>query len=229
MKKKRILLVEDNAALRETTSAFLEGEGFRVQTADDGRRGLDLALKETFDFILLDVCLPGISGFEICRTLREKGSAVPVIILTGQKKDEVDKVVGLDLGADDYMIKPFGQRELLARIQAVLRRTSPEHPPLEALKIGDIEIDFKRRVAMKGGVPLKLTAKEYSLLEMLAANEGGVVSREKILNEVWGYERYPTTRTVDTFVHNLRRKIERDPTAPKHLLTVHWIGYKFER
>jgi len=229
MKKKKILVIEDNAPLRETTAAFLEGEGFRVQAAPDGSRGLDLALKEAFDLILLDVMLPGISGYEVCRALREKKSAAPIIMLTGQKKDEVDKVVGLDLGADDYMTKPFGQRELLARIQAILRRTSPERQPLEAYAFDDIKIDFKRKTAARAGAPIKLTAKEYGLLELLVAREGEVIDRETILNEVWGYEKFPTTRTVDTFIHNLRHKIERDPASPAHLLTIPWLGYKFQK
>jgi two-component system alkaline phosphatase synthesis response regulator PhoP len=229
MKKKRILIVEDNGPFRETTAAFLEGEGFRIDAAPDGSRGLDLALKEEYDLILLDIVLPGLSGYEVCRALREKRPAVPMIMLTGQKKDEVDKVVGLDLGADDYMTKPFGQRELLARIQAVLRRTSPDREALEACSFDDIKVDFKRKTATKGGAPLKMTAKEYGLLELLVAREGEVVSRETILNEVWGYERFPTTRTVDTFIHNLRHKIERDPAAPVHLLTVPWLGYRFQK
>ncbi len=229
VKKKRILIIEDDGTLRETTAAFLQGEGFRVQAAADGSKGLDLALKEPFDLILLDVMLPGISGFEVCRALRESRSAVPVIMLTGQKKDEVDKVVGLDLGADDYMTKPFGQRELLARIQAVLRRTSADRPSPGSCAFDDVEIDFARKTASKGGVPLKLTAKEYGLLELLAAHEGEVVGRETILSEVWGYEKFPTTRTVDTFIHNLRRKIEKDPAAPVHLLTVPWLGYRFRK
>jgi DNA-binding response OmpR family regulator len=229
MKKKRILIVEDNAALRETTSAFLVGEGFGVTAAADGTRGLDVAQREAFDLILLDVMLPGISGFEICRAVRMKPRSVPVIMLTGQKKDEVDKVTGLDLGADDYVIKPFGQRELLARIHAVLRRSGAERPAAEAVAFDDVEIDFRRKTAAKGGRELSLTAKEFGLLGLLVSREGEVVNREAILSEVWGYDKFPTTRTVDTFVHNLRKKIEKDPAHPVHLLTVPWIGYKFRR
>jgi DNA-binding response OmpR family regulator len=229
MRKKRILIVEDNRPFRETTADFLEAEGFRIDAAADGSSGLDLALKEKYDLILLDVVLPGLSGYEVCRALRERQPAVPIIMLTGQKKDELDKVVGLGLGADDYMTKPFGQRELLARIQAVLRRTSPDRKALEACSFDDIKVDFKRKTAAKGGVPLKMTAKEYGLLELLVAREGEVVSRETILNEVWGYEKFPTTRTVDTFIHSLRHKIERDPAAPAHLQTVPRLGYKFQK
>jgi DNA-binding response OmpR family regulator len=227
--KRNILVIEDDPALRETTKAYLEGEGFKVRTAADGEAGLEAALRGNVALILLDVMLPGVQGFEVCRRLREKGCAVPVIMMTGQKKDEVDKVLGFGLGADDYLVKPFGQRELLARINAVLRRTQPAVSVPEELVFGDIRVNFKARTATKKGRELVLTAKEYGLLELLAGHEGEVVSRETILNEVWGYETFPTTRTVDTFVHSLRHKIEKDPARPAHLLTIPWMGYKFKK
>jgi len=227
--KNQILLIEDDAALREATAAYLETEGFRVNTAEDGRKGLETALQGKADLIVMDLALPSISGLEICRALREKGIASPVIMVTGQKRDEVDKVIGLELGADDYLLKPFGQRELLARIHAVLRRVSPPPPPCETVSFGDVAIDFKKRTAVKGKKELYLTAKEYDLLHFLAAHEGEVVSRDILLNEVWGYEKFPTTRTIDTFVHNLRKKIEEDSARPAHLLTIHWSGYKFRK
>jgi len=227
--KKRLYLVEDDPALRETTSAALEMEGFQVKSAADGEAALEAALREKPDLLILDIMLPGLSGFEVCRRLREKGCASPVIFLSGQKVDEIDKVVGLELGADDYLLKPFGMRELIARVKAVLRRARPEKPAGEELVIDDIRVNFKTKTAFKGKKELALTAKEFGLLELLAAHEGEVVGRETILNEVWGYEKFPTTRTVDTFVHHLRRKIEPDPARPVHLLTVPWLGYKFHK
>jgi DNA-binding response OmpR family regulator len=227
--KNTLLMIEDDRALRETTAAFLEGEGFKVLTAPDGEQGLALALERKPDLVILDVLLPGLGGFDVCRQLRQKGCSTPIIILTGQKKEEVDKVLGLEIGADDYVLKPFGQRELLARIQAILRRTQRQAQPVEECSFGDIQIDFRKKTAAKAGRPLGLTAKEFGLLQLLAEHEGEVISRETILNQVWGYEKFPTTRTVDTFVHSLRQKIEKDPTRPVHLLTVPWMGYKFQK
>jgi DNA-binding response OmpR family regulator len=227
--RRTVLLVEDDRTLRETTTAFLAGENFKVLAAADGEAGLASALREKVDLILLDIILPGIGGFEICRRLREQGCRTPIIILTGKKKDETDKVLGLEIGADDYVVKPFGQRELLARIHAVLRRALGERKPVDEYAFGDVRVDFKKKIASKAGRPLTLTAKEYGLLQLLVAHEGEVVSREKILNEAWGYEKFPTTRTVDTFIHSLRRKIEKNPARPVHLLTVPWMGYKFQK
>jgi len=227
--KKKILLIEDDAALREATAAFLESEGYRVTAVDDGRKGLEAALKSAPDLIVMDLMLPAMSGLEVCRAFREKGGTAPVIMVTGQKRDEVDKVMGLDLGADDYLLKPFGQRELLARIHAVLRRTSPPVPVLDTAAFGDVTVDFKRMTTVKGSKEIYLTAKEYDLLHFLLAHEGEVVDRDTLLNEVWGYEKFPTTRTIDTFVHNLRKKIEKDPARPAHLVTVPWSGYKFQK
>lgn len=227
--KKKILIIEDDDALREATAAFLEGEDFQVETARDGKMGLDDALKGSADLVVLDMVLPSISGLEICRRLREKGVASPVIMVSGQKKDEIDEIMGLELGADDYILKPFGPRELLARIHAVLRRASPPQASIETAAFGDVAVDFKKRTAVKGKKELYLTAKEYDLLHFLMVHEGEVVTRDTLLNEVWGYEKFPTTRTIDTFVHNLRQKIETDPANPAHLITVPWSGYKFKK
>jgi DNA-binding response OmpR family regulator len=227
--KTKILLIEDDEALRVATAAFLESEGFRVTAAADGRKGLETALQGTSDLIVLDLMLPSMSGLEICRSLREKGIASPLIMMTGRKIDEIDKVTGLELGADDYILKPFGQRELLARIHAVLRRAVPPAAPVEAVSFGDVSIDFKKKTAVKGKKELYLTAREYDLLRFLTAREGEVVDRETLLNEVWGYEKFPTTRTIDTFIHNLRKKIEKDPARPLHLVTIPWSGYKFRK
>jgi DNA-binding response OmpR family regulator len=227
--KKRLLIIEDNKAFLETTSCFLEAEGFQIISATDGEKGFALACKEHVDLIVLDLMLPSLGGLDICRMLREKGIHTPIIILTGKKKDEIDRILGLELGADDYLLKPFGQKELLARIKAVLRRGQPEPKDIEEYFFGDIGINFKKKTATKGKKDLYLTAKEFDLLKLLISHEGEVVGREMILNEVWGYDRFPTTRTVDTFVHNLRQKIEKAPAKPAHLITIPWSGYKFQK
>jgi len=226
---KRILIIEDDEALRKTLTIALEADGFSVISTGDGRQGLELGVKEKADLIALDMVLPSLGGLEICRALREKKVMTPVIMLSGQKKEEVDKVLGLELGADDYLLKPFGPREFLARVRAVLRRSRPEPIELEAYSFGDVTVNFKSQTATKEKQALRLTAKEFGLLKLLISREGEVIDRNTILNEVWGYEKYPTTRTVDTFIHNLRRKVETDPASPRHLLTVPWSGYKFQR
>ncbi len=227
--KKTLLLIEDDRALREATAAFLKGENFKVLTAEDGEQGLALALRTKPDLMMIDVVLPKKGGFDICRELRGQGCQAPIIMLTGRKKEEVDRVVGLEIGADDYVLKPFGQRELLARIQAILRRMERPAQPLEEYSFGEVRIDFKKKTATKAGREVELTAKEYGLLHLLISHEGEVVGRDMILNEVWGYEKFPTTRTVDTFIHNLRRKVEKDPSRPAHLLTIPWMGYRFQK
>lgn len=226
--KKRILIIEDDRAFRQTLETALETENFEVFSASDGETGYDLAIQKSIDLILLDLKLPDLDGFEICKKLRAEGDRTPIIFLTGEKKEEIDKVLGLELGGDDYMIKPFGTRELLARIKAVLRRTTHESTEISQFSFGEVTIDFKKQVAVKGKKELRLTAKELGLLRLLISHEGEVVTREVILNEVWGYERFPTTRTVDTFIHNLRKKIEKNPSHPVHLLTIPWSGYKFQ-
>jgi DNA-binding response OmpR family regulator len=224
---KRILIVDDDAVLRESLSAALEAEGYKTAMAADGREGLDKAARGPFDLIVLDVVMPMVSGLDVVRKLREGGVKTPIIFLSGQKKKEIDKVLGLEIGGDDYITKPFGVPELVARVHAVLRRGQPEPPELEELAFGDVHVDFKKRVASKGGKVVHLTAREFDLVKLLASHEGDVVTRETILNEVWDYESFPTTRTIDTFMHNLRKKLEDDPGAPKHLITVPWSGYRF--
>jgi DNA-binding response OmpR family regulator len=226
---KKILIIDDDRVLRQALVAALEVEGYGVAEASDGREGLNKALKTAYDLVVLDVVMPSIGGLEVCRKLREAGRQVPLIVMSGKKKKEVDKVLGLELGGDDYLTKPFGTDEFIARVHAVLRRSRPEVPEIEDVAFGDVTIDFRSKTAAKAGRDLHLTAREFSLLRLLAACEGQVVSRETILNKVWEYEKYPTTRTIDTFVYNLRRKIEDDPSAPRHLLTVPWLGYKFQR
>ncbi len=225
---KKILIIEDDGALRTTLVSALESEGFLTLQASDGAEGLKKASQDGPDLVVLDLVLPSMGGLEICRRIREKGNSVPIIMLTGRKKEEIDRVLGLELGADDYMLKPFGVREFLARIHAVLRRGRDAACRIDAIVFGDVSVDFRKKTATKGGRDLPLTAKELGLLELLTAHEGEVIGRDRILNEVWGYDRFPTTRTIDTFIRNLRRKIEADPSKPVHILTVPWLGYKFK-
>lgn len=226
---KKILIIEDDLAFSQTLETALQAENYHVLSASGGKIGYELASQENVDLILLDLKLPEMNGFEICKSLRASGDTTPIIFLTGEKKEEIDKVLGLELGGDDYMTKPFGMRELLARIKAVLRRTTEAKQELDEYSFGDVIINFKKQVAVKGQEVLSLTAKEMGLLRLLIFHEGEVVSRDVILNEVWGYDKYPTTRTVDTFIHNLRKKIEDKPSQPKHLLTIPWSGYKFQK
>ena len=226
---KKILVIEDDQSLLETLTSLLEAENFKVISAMDGEEGFQLASREKIDLIILDVGLPSLGGLEVCKGLRAKNVITPIIMLTGEKKEEIDKVLGLEFGADDYMIKPFGAKELLARIKAVLRRFQPDAGEIEEYSFGDVHINFKRQAAFKGKEELYLTAKEFGLLKLLISHEGEVVSRDLILNEVWGYDKFPTTRTVDTFIHHLRQKIEDKPSEPVHLITVPWSGYRFKK
>jgi len=226
---RKALIIDDDAALAATLQAALESEGFKVRHEADGDAGLARAMGEKFDLVVLDLVLPGLGGLEVCRKMREGANQTPVIIMSGKKMEEVDKVVGLELGADEYLLKPFGTHEFVARVHAVLRRARPEAPELEECSFGEVYVNFAKRIATKGGRELNLTAKEFGLLQILAAHEGEVVSRELILNKVWGYEKFPTTRTVDTFIYGLRRKVEDDPAQPRHILTAPWSGYRFEK
>ena len=226
---KKILIIEDDEALLQTLKTALELENFEVMSATDGQEGFERACEKKSDLILLDWVLPSMNGLEVCQSLRSKNIETPIIILSGQKREEIDKVLGLECGADDYILKPFGTSELVARVKAVLRRTRLDDMKLTEYSFGDIRIDFKKQTTHKGKKEIHLTTKEYSLLKLLMSHEGEVVSRETILNAVWGYDKFPTTRTVDTFIHNLRKKIERDPSHPIHLLTVPWSGYKFQK
>ena len=225
----KILIIEDDEALLQTLITTLQLENFEVSSAQDGKKGLELALRERVDLMVIDWVLPGLSGLEICKKLRNQNINTPIIILSGKRKEEIDKVLGLEMGADDYIVKPFGSNEFVARVRAVLRRTRPEKPELEEYAFEDVYLNFKKQIARKGEKEIHLTAREFNLLKLLISHEGEVVSREMILNEVWGYDKFPTTRTVDTFIHNLRYKIENNPACPLHLLTVPWSGYKFQK
>lgn len=221
-----ILLIEDEEAMLRGLRDAFEHHGYRIVTADDGEVGLELVEKEQPDLIVLDVMLPGMDGFDVCRELRKRGYSAPILMLTA-RGEEVDKVVGLEIGADDYITKPFSTRELLARVKAHLRRSAEKTPKLSEYQFGDVKVNFAKFKAFKKGKPIDLTSTEFSLLELLIEHRNDVVSREQILNKVWGYETYPDSRTVDSHILNLRQKLESDPHKPEHILTVHGLGYKF--
>ena len=225
--KTRILIVEDDPHILLGLEAILKSEDFDVMVCDRGDKAVEAITKQRPDLVVLDVMLPGASGYDICKQLRAKNSRVPIVMLTA-KGQEMDKVIGLDCGADDYVTKPFGVRELLARIHALLRRTKPpataaDHEPF---RIGANEIDPKRFELRRGKVREELTAKELKLLDLFHAHPGEVFSRDKLLNEVWGYNYYGTTRTLDQVIVQLRKKLGDSADEPRHLLTVHGVGYK---
>jgi two-component system OmpR family response regulator len=226
----KILIIEDDRNLLDTLKYNLRKEGYNIVTAVDGAEALDVARREKPDIIILDIMLPKMSGFEVCRILRGE-MIVPILMLTA-KIEETDKIVGLEIGADDYMTKPFSLRELLARVRAMLRRAKMvemQPGPREALlKVGDIEVDTARHKASKGATMLQLTPKEFDLLAFLARNKGFVFNRDQLLEKVWGYDFAGDTRTVDVHISWLRQKIETDPNNPKYLVTVRGTGYKLE-
>jgi DNA-binding response OmpR family regulator len=229
MPSNKVLVVEDDQTLLDVLGYNLVKESYQVITAADGVSALELARKSKPDLIILDIMLPQMSGFEVCRILR-KETTVPIIMLTA-RDDEVDKVVGLDLGADDYITKPFSIRELLARVRALLRRSEINLPDIDSekpLKFGDIEIDPARHTVIKGNSVLSLTPKEYELLSFLIRNKGLVFSRDYLLEKVWGYDYFGDTRTIDVHVRWLREKIEDTPAKPRYLITVRGAGYKLE-
>ena len=223
---KRLLLVEDEPGLVLTLTDRLTREGYAVDSSADGESGLERASSEGFDLILLDVMLPRLGGFDVLRELRKRNIETPVIMLTARGQ-VVDKVVGLKLGADDYVTKPFEMVELLARIEAKLRRAPSVPHPAEGHQFGEVRIDFRRAEVTKSGVPLDLSAREFQLLRYFIEHRGATLTREELLNEVWGYNSMPSTRTVDVHVAWLRQKIEPNPRHPQFILTVHGMGYKF--
>ena len=228
---KKILVIEDEQSISDIIKYNLKKEGYEVETAYDGKDGLDKALTWDPSLILLDIMLPVLDGFEVCKKVREK-SNVPILMLTA-KEEEVDKVLGLELGADDYITKPFGMRELIARIRANIRRTEQvvkeENAPAELKAFGNIEIDMSRYEVRKNNEVLDLTLREFELLKYLAEREDKVFSREQLLEEVWGYEYFGDIRTVDVTVRRLREKLEDDPSDPKYIMTKRGIGYYFKR
>lgn len=222
----RILVIEDDPALLRGLADNLRCESYEVLTAADGEQGLASVRETRPDLVILDLMLPRLSGYEICRKLREEKISTPILMLTA-RGEEADRVLGLELGADDYVTKPFSIRELLARVRALLRRTHPAVPLPEVLEFSNVRIDFRRFEASANGEPIRMTPKEFGLLRLLASRQGEVVRRDELLDEVWGYERFPTTRTVDNHVATLRAKLETDPANPRHLLTVHGVGYRW--
>jgi DNA-binding response OmpR family regulator len=221
----RVLVIEDDAALLRGLRDNLEAEAHEVLTAVDGAEGYRLSREQSPDLIVLDLMLPRLSGYEICRKLRDEGDRVPILMLTA-RGEEADRVLGLDLGADDYVTKPFSVRELLARVRAILRRADPPAVLPERIELGDATIDFLSYEASKNGEPVDMTPKELGVLRYLASKPGQVVRRNELLHEVWGYKAQPTTRTVDNHILSLRSKLEDDPAEPRHLLTVYGVGYK---
>ena len=236
----RVLIVEDDAAMSVALRDGFEYEGYSVLLATDGEAGLQLAQTERPDLILLDVMLPKMTGLDLCRQLRggaggagagSGGSGVPIIMLTARGQ-EIDKVLGLKIGADDYITKPFGFMELLARAEAVLRRCAAgtagsAHAAPEVYRFGDVSLDFKAHEALKSGQPLDLSPREFQLLAFFIQHRGEVVTREKLLDAVWDYNAIPFTRTVDMHIAKLRKKVEDNPSDPRHIVTVHRLGYKF--
>jgi DNA-binding response OmpR family regulator len=225
---KKILIVEDELKMIEGLKYNLEFEGYEVDTAMEGNSGLQKVLQNQYDLILLDVMLPGVSGFDICKSARKEGVNTPIILLTA-KGEEIDKVLGLELGADDYITKPFSLRELLARIKTILRRApigkvGSVEP--EFIRIGNIKVNFKNYQALEGTNEIKMSYKEFEILHYLYMNAGKIIQRDDLMCDVWGIEYDISTRTVDNFILKLRQKIEVDPNNPKIIFTVHGIGYK---
>lgn len=221
-----ILIVEDEPSMRMGLEDNLSYEGYRIDSAADGHTGLSKIREQAYDLLILDVMLPGTSGFDICKTIRKEGIRTPVIMLTA-RGEEIDKVLGLELGADDYITKPFGIRELLARIKAVLRRDQFQEKKSDRMRIGRLLVDFTSYVATEKGDNIKMSHKEFEILKYLSEHPNQTVSRFDMLEHIWGYEdEQPTTRTVDNFIVKLRQKIEPDSRDPSVILTVHGIGYK---
>ncbi len=223
----KILVVDDDEDIGRGLEINLSKEGYKVLRANNGNTAIDSAIRNNPDLILLDVAMPEVNGFDVCRELRRKGFDAPIIMLTA-KSEEIDRVVGLEIGADDYVPKPFSLRELQARIRARLRRkpaTSPDG--LSHYCFADVEIDFERLRATRKNQDLELSPREFEILRLLIQNRGDVVTRDKLLDTVWGYDAFPTTRTVDNHIMKLRKKLENDPANPKYLLSIYGEGYKF--
>lgn len=224
--REKILVVEDDVAIVKGLEANLRFEGFEVLTAYDGDSGLEIGMDERPDLILLDVMMPGMNGFEVLRELRRRDLDTPVIMLTA-KGEQMDKVRGLDLGADDYVSKPFALKELLARVHAVLRRKRRFDKTTEVVEFGLARVDFKARCASMDGHAVELTEKEFALVRFFSEKEGEALGRQEILDKVWGFDYFGTDRTVDNFITRLRKKLEPDPENPRHFLTVRGVGYRF--
>ncbi len=223
----RLLIIEDELPMRTALADVLQAEGYRVLTSADGQAGLERAIKEKPDLILLDIMMPRLDGFEVCSELRRLSVAVPILMLTAKGLVE-DRVTGLDCGADDYLVKPFSTEELLARVRALLRRHERDHKGQTTLRLGSIELDLVKQTASRGRKAIHVTSREFAMLRLMAENPGEPVSRERFLDIVWGYTAFPTTRTVDNHIATLRGKLETDPDQPRWIKTVHGVGYKLE-
>ncbi len=226
-KMEKILIIEDEESILMALEDNLRLEGYEVSSAKDGLKGLSMAKEQGYDLIILDIMLPKMDGFEVCKQLRQAGIATPILILTA-KSQEIDKVLGLELGADDYVTKPFSPRELLARVKALLRRAKEPKRGIDLYHFGDVEVDFIKYEAKKKGQPIYLTALEFALLHFLIKHKDQVMHRDSILDDVWGDDVYVTPRTVDKHIAHLRKKIEDEPANPKYIIGVRGVGYKFK-
>jgi DNA-binding response OmpR family regulator len=222
----RILIIEDDKAILMGLKDDLEYEGYKVATALNGKEGLKMAMDGKFQLIILDILLPGLNGFEVCKKLREAGVGTPILMLTAAKTEEMDKVMGLELGADDYVTKPIGSREMVARVKAILRRVNQKEDSPEIYKFGDVSVDFKSHEVTKAGKMLHLTALEFDLLKFFIEHKGEVLTRDAMLDEAWG-DAIVSPRTIDPHIVHLRQKLEDDPAKPKHIVSVRGVGYKF--
>jgi DNA-binding response OmpR family regulator len=221
----KLLVVEDDRATRKALQQLFESEGYLVEAAQDGAQGLASFRAARPNFVILDLRMPKIGGQEVCRMIRKESEDVPILILSGSA-EEVDRVLLLELGADDYVVKPFSPKELLARVRAVLRRAR-RSPAVEQLYFDDVAVDFSKMEVLRAGSPVPLTPQEFKVLKYFSQNPERVISRDQLLSDVWGYNSYPSTRTVDSHILTLRQKLERAPASPVHFLTVHNAGYKF--
>jgi DNA-binding response OmpR family regulator len=221
-----ILIIEDDISILRGLKDNLIFEGYLVHTSTDGKEGLKLAIEKHIDLLLLDLVLPGINGYEICRKLKKEKPQLPIIMITA-RGSEMDTVAGLDVGADDYISKPFGIPELLARVRAVLRRSSTDGQEIETYSFGNVSLDFKKFRAIVNNEQTELSNREFAIMEYLIEHEQEVIHRHDLLEKVWGFEVTPTTRTVDNYILGLRKKLETDPSNPKHIITIRGAGYKF--
>jgi DNA-binding response OmpR family regulator len=222
----RILIIEDEPAMVAGLRDNFEYEGYDVISAEDGLSGLERVLADDPDLVVLDVMMPRMSGLDVCKAVKARRPSIPIIMLTARGQ-EIDKVVGLELGADDYVTKPFSIRELMARVKAVLRRVPPQGPTPDVYRFGDVEVNIRGNEVRRAGNAVELSAKEFALLSYFIAHPGETLSRDRLLETVWGYQSYPSTRTVDTHIVHLRQKVEPDPEQPRFIVTVHGTGYKF--